>query len=49
MYRLILPGGVLALGLSMPVLTAEEHAADNAAVHKLNRDIPRHKDFLKRS
>ena len=48
MYRLITAGCVLALGLLMPVLAAEEKTADNPAVKKLNRDIPRHKEFLKR-
>ena len=48
MYRLITAGCVLVLGLSMPVLDAGEKAADNPAAQKLNRDIPRHKDFLKR-
>ena len=48
MYRLITAGCVLALGLLMPVLAAEEKAADNPAAQKLNRDIPRHKDFLNR-
>jgi lysophospholipase L1-like esterase len=48
MYRLITAGCVLALGLWLPTLTAQEQAADNPAARKLNRDIPRHKDFLKR-
>src|SRR4051794_30381873 len=48
MYRLITAGCVLALGLFTPVLAAEEKAADNPAARKLNRDIPRHKEFLKR-
>ncbi len=48
MYRLITAGCVLALGLLMPVLAAEEKAADNPAVKKLNRDNGRHKEFLKR-
>jgi lysophospholipase L1-like esterase len=48
MYRLITAGCVLALGLLMPVLAAEEKAADNPAAKKLNRDLPRHQDFLKR-
>ena len=48
MYRLITAGCVLALGLLTPVLPAEDKAADNPAARKLNRDIPRHKDFLKR-
>src|SRR5215471_9612580 len=48
MYRLITAGCVLALGLLTPVLYADEKPADNPAVQKLNRDIPRHKEFLKR-
>src|SRR5690242_17755406 len=48
MYRLSTAGCVLALGLLMPVLAAEEKAADNPAAKKLNRDVPRHKEFLKR-
>lgn len=48
MYRLISAGCVLALGLSAPILTAQDKTADNPAVRKLNRDIPRHKEFLKR-
>jgi lysophospholipase L1-like esterase len=44
MHRLIPAGCVLAMGLLMPNVTAQE----NPAVQKLNRDIPRHKDFLKR-
>jgi lysophospholipase L1-like esterase len=48
MYRLITAGCVLALGLLMPFLAAEEKAADNPAAKKLNRDISRHQDFLKR-
>jgi lysophospholipase L1-like esterase len=48
MYRLIIAGCVLALGLPVPVLVAQEKAADNPAAQKLNRDIPRHRDFLKR-
>jgi lysophospholipase L1-like esterase len=48
MYRLSTACAVLALGLLMPTLPAEEKAADNPAAKKLNRDIPRHKDFLKR-
>jgi lysophospholipase L1-like esterase len=41
-------GCVFAVCLLMPTLTAQEKASDNPAVLKLNRDIPRHKDFLKR-
>jgi lysophospholipase L1-like esterase len=48
MYRMITAGCVLALGLLTPILTAQEKAADNPAVQKLNRDIPRHKEFLRR-
>jgi len=48
MHRLIPAGCVLALSLSVPMLSGQENAADNPAVRKLNRDIPRHKDFLKR-
>jgi lysophospholipase L1-like esterase len=48
MYRLITAGCMLALGLLMPIRAAEDKAADNPAAQKLNRDIPRHKDFLKR-
>ena len=48
MYRVIPAGCVLALSLLMPCLSAQEKAADNPAAQKLNRDIPRHKEFLKR-
>jgi lysophospholipase L1-like esterase len=48
MNRLITAGCVLALGLLTPTLAAAEEAADNPAARKLNRDIPRHKVFLKR-
>lgn len=47
MYRLT-AGCVLLLSLLMPVLAAQEKTADNPAAQKLNRDIARHKDFLKR-
>src|SRR5689334_3508513 len=48
MYRLITAGCVLALGLLTPFLAAGEKVGDNPAAQKLNRDIPRHKEFLKR-
>ena len=48
MYRLITAGCVLALGLSLPSLAVGEKPADNPAARKLNRDVPRHRDFLKR-
>jgi lysophospholipase L1-like esterase len=48
MYRMITAGCVLALGLWAPILAAQEKPVDNPAVQKLNRDIPRHKQFLKR-
>ena len=47
MYRMITAGCVLALGLLTPILPAQEKAANNPAVQKLNRDIPRHKEFLR--
>jgi lysophospholipase L1-like esterase len=48
MYRLITAGSLLALALLLSVVTAGEKAGDNPAAQKINRDIPRHKDFLKR-
>src|SRR5205823_13253600 len=48
MYRLISAGCGLALGLLTSVPAAVEKAAYNPAVQKLYRDIPRHKEFLKR-
>ena len=48
MYRLITAGCVLALSLFIPLLNAGEQGEDNPAVKKLNRDIARHRDFLKR-
>jgi lysophospholipase L1-like esterase len=50
MYRPITASCVLALGLSLPpILAAEEqNDKDNPAAKKLNRDIPRHQDFLRR-
>jgi lysophospholipase L1-like esterase len=48
MYRLITAGCVLAFGLSLAIARAQENAADNPAVKKLDRDVQRHKLFLKR-
>ena len=48
MYRMLTAGCVLALGLLTAILASQEKAADNPAVQKLNRDIPRHKEFLRR-
>jgi lysophospholipase L1-like esterase len=48
MYRLITAGCALALGLLTPALDAQDKAADNPAAQKLNRDVPRHRDFPKR-
>jgi len=48
MKRLISVGCLLAASLLTSVLTAQEKPSDNPAVRKLDRDIPRHKDFLKR-
>lgn len=51
MHRLLLAGCVPALFLLLPVLAqlaAQEKTADNPAAAKINRDIDRHKEFLKR-
>jgi lysophospholipase L1-like esterase len=48
MHRLITAGCVLALGFLLPIVSAGEQAADNPAAQKLNRDIPRHREFLNR-
>lgn len=48
MNRLISAGGLLAACLLIPILAAQEKSADNPAARKLDRDIPRHKEFLKR-
>ncbi len=48
MRRFIPAGCVLALSLSTSLLPAQDKAADNPAARKLDRDIPRHKEFLKR-
>lgn len=48
MPRLTLAGCLLALSLSTPPLPAQDKAADNPAARKLDRDIPRHKEFLRR-
>jgi lysophospholipase L1-like esterase len=49
MYRLITASCALALGLSLPIFAADEkNDKDNPAAKKLNRDISRHQDFLKR-
>lgn len=48
MHRLTHAGCLLAVCLLIPSLTAQEKPADNPAVRKLDRDIPRHKEFLKR-
>ena len=48
MYRLMTAGCVLALGLSLPTLAADDkNDTDNPAAKKLNRDVPRHQEFLK--
>ena len=46
MHRLIVAGCALALGLSLPILAADDQ--DNPAVKKLDRNIARHQEFLKR-
>jgi lysophospholipase L1-like esterase len=48
MNRLIPAGSVLALSLLMPIVAAQEKTADNPAAQKLIRDVPRHKEFLRR-
>lgn len=49
MYRLSTAGCLLALSLSLPVLAADaKNDTDNPAAKKLDRNIPRHQDFLKR-
>jgi lysophospholipase L1-like esterase len=48
MHRLIPAGCVLALSLALPPLSAQDKPEDNPAVRKMNRDIPRHKEFLSR-
>ena len=48
MYRLFPASCVLALCLSTSLVSAQDKPADNPAVRKLDRDIPRHQDFLKR-
>ena len=48
MHRLIPAGCVLALSLSVSAVSAQDTPADNPAVRKLDRDIPRHKEFLRR-
>jgi hypothetical protein len=45
---LIPVGCVLAVGLFMPILAAQEKGADKPAAQKLNRDISRHNDIFKR-
>jgi lysophospholipase L1-like esterase len=39
---------MLAVGLLSPILAVGQENATNPATQKLNRDIPRHRDFLKR-
>jgi lysophospholipase L1-like esterase len=48
MYRLITAGLVLALSPLMLIPASADNAADNPAAQKLNRDVARHKEFLKR-
>jgi len=45
---MISAGCVLALSLLISTLSAQDKAVDNPAAAKLDRDVPRHKDFLKR-
>jgi lysophospholipase L1-like esterase len=48
MHRLITAGLVLALCPLMPIPAAQDKGQDNPAAQKANRDVPRHKEFLKR-
>lgn len=49
MFRLTIAGWVLSLGVLTPsLLVAQEKAPDNPAVRKLDRDLPRHREFLRR-
>lgn len=48
MNRLFTPSCVLTIGLCLTILASGQDSADNPAVRKLNRDIPRHQEFLKR-
>jgi lysophospholipase L1-like esterase len=49
MYRLITASCILAVSLSLPIpAKGQSSDPENPAVKKLNRDIPRHKEFLKR-
>lgn len=49
MYRLISASCVLVAGLSLSAMPAQaQSTSENPAVKKLNRDIPRHQEFLKR-
>jgi lysophospholipase L1-like esterase len=48
MHRLFNASCMLALGLLLTIQATGQEAIDNPAVRKLNRDIPRHQEFLKR-
>lgn len=48
MNRLFTSSYVLTIGLWLTILASGQDAAENPAVRKLNRDIPRHQEFLKR-
>jgi hypothetical protein len=48
MHHLFKAGCVLALGLWLAIQAMGQDTTDNPAVRKLNRDIPRHQEFLKR-
>src|SRR4051794_32555440 len=49
MFRSITAGCVLVVSLALPASAADQKTdSDNPAARKLNRDIPRHQDFLRR-
>jgi lysophospholipase L1-like esterase len=48
MNRLFTSSCVLAIGLWLTLFANGQDTGDNPAVRKLNRDVPRHQEFLKR-
>ncbi len=49
MYRSITAGCLLVVGLALPAPAADQTTdSDNPAARKLNRDVPRHQEFLRR-
>ena len=48
MNRMFTAGCMLALCLFTPLVSAQEKSGDNPAARNMNRDVPRHKEFLRR-